>query len=299
MKQTYEMKMLKASDYTIRLYLDYFNERLRVDDYLGNLNAIIGVLDEVMEKNNFKKLIFFTRGEHWQHLLKKGFTLEGKIDGYFNGSDNYIMTMYKEIDRRTTIHWIEEDSILQAIQEKQRKLDDRKDQKSEGGKDQKLKDGTLPDQYQIRKAIKKDASALAQLYGTVFSVYPTPMNKRDYVAKMIDEGTVFYVVECDNQVVSAASADVNRILHHAELTDCATLAEHRKYGLMKKLLVQLENELKDMGIYCAFSIARALSFGMNAAFYQLGYHYSGRLTNNCYIFDKLEDMNIWVKDLSQ
>ncbi len=37
---------------------------------------------------------------------------------------------------------------------------------------------------------------------------------------------------------------------------------------------------------------------MNAAFHQLGYTYTGRLANNCYIFDKLEDMNIWVKDLS-
>ena len=37
---------------------------------------------------------------------------------------------------------------------------------------------------------------------------------------------------------------------------------------------------------------------MNLAFHQLGYTYTGRLANNCYIFDKLEDMNIWVKDLS-
>jgi putative beta-lysine N-acetyltransferase len=124
------------------------------------------------------------------------------------------------------------------------------------------------------------------------------MNNADYVKKMINDGTIFYVVECDKQLVSAASADANQTFHHAELTDCATLPEHRKYGLMKKLLIHLENDLRINGIYCAFSIARSLSFGMNAAFYQLGYQYTGRLTNNCYIFDKLEDMNVWVKDLS-
>lgn len=67
---------------------------------------------------------------------------------------------------------------------------------------------------------------------------------------------------------------------------------------MKKLIFLIEEELKNNGIYCVYSIARALSFGMNAAFHQLGYTYQGRLTNNCYIFDKLEDMNIWVKDLA-
>jgi beta-lysine N6-acetyltransferase len=68
---------------------------------------------------------------------------------------------------------------------------------------------------------------------------------------------------------------------------------------MKRLLTQLEKELVKNGIYCAYSIARALSYGMNKSFYQLGYSYTGRLTNNCYIFDKIEDMNVWVKDLSK
>jgi beta-lysine N6-acetyltransferase len=41
-----------------------------------------------------------------------------------------------------------------------------------------------------------------------------------------------------------------------------------------------------------------LSFGMNAVLYQLGYNYCGRLMNNCYIYDKLENMNMWVKNLA-
>ena len=66
---------------------------------------------------------------------------------------------------------------------------------------------------------------------------------------------------------------------------------------MKSLLIKLEEELQERSIFCSYTIARSL-FGMNAAFHQLGYTYTGRLANNCYIFDKLEDMNIWVKDLS-
>ncbi|MGQ0518927.1 hypothetical protein ACT453_58225, partial [Bacillus sp. D-CC] len=61
---------------------------------------------------------------------------------------------------------------------------------------------------------------------------------------------------------------------------------------------KVEEELQEKSIFCSYTIARSLSFGMNAAFHQLGYTYTGRLANNCYIFDKLEDRNIGVKDLS-
>jgi beta-lysine N6-acetyltransferase len=114
----------------------------------------------------------------------------------------------------------------------------------------------------------------------------------------MEEGTVFYVIETNDKIVSAASADINNKLVNAELTDCATLPEYRKHGFMKVLLMRLEQELIERGIYCSFSIARSLSYGMNACFHQLGYQYTGRMLNNCYIYDKLEDMNVWVKDLS-
>lgn len=282
MKPTYETKILKTPHYTIHLYIDYFNKRLRVDDYRGNVNLIVQELNKAMDSYNFTKLIYFSRFEHWQQLLSIGFELEGIINGYFNGSDNYIMTCYKENERRTSTSWIQEDAIIQSIREKGRKTDKSK----------------LPNQYSIRKANTEDAAKLAELYDNVFPIYPTPMNNPDYVKKMISGGTIFYVVECSNQFVSAASAEINPSLHNAEITDCATLPEHRKYGLLKRLMVELEKELKDVGIYCAFSLARALSYGMNAALYQLGYRYNGRLTNNCFIFDKIENMNVWVKDLS-
>jgi putative beta-lysine N-acetyltransferase len=274
---------LKTPQYTIHLYIDYFNKRLRVDDYRGNVNLIVQELNKAMESYKFTKLIYFSRFEHWQKLLSIGFELEGIINGYFNGSDNYIMTCYKENERRTSTSWLQEDLIIQSIREKGRKTDEPK----------------LPGEYCVRKARTEDAAMLAQLYNNVFPIYPTPMNNPDYVTKMMNGGTIFYVVECNNQLVSAASAEVNSSLHNAEITDCATLPQHRKFGLLKRLMVELEKELKDAGIYCAFSLARALSYGMNAALFQLDYQYNGRLTNNCYIFDKIEDMNVWVKDLSQ
>ena len=156
----------------------------------------------------------------------------------------------------------------------------------------------IPENYILRFATEEDAQELANLYGAIFETYPTPMNDERYIKKVMEEGTIFSVIEYEGTIVSAASAEVNEMYHNAELTDCATIPHHRKHGFMKVLISALEQELIRKNIYCSYSLARSLSMGMNAVFHQLGYEYGGRLTKNCNIWDKYEDMNIWGKDLS-
>ncbi|MDT8861556.1 putative beta-lysine N-acetyltransferase [Alkalihalobacillus sp. MEB130] len=277
-----EQKRFQTPSYVADVFLDYFNQRVRVENYRGNIKQIMIVLDQLVDDHQFTKIIFHAKPEQWTQLLSFGFELEAVFKGYSNGSDQYAMAKYKTNDRRTSEHWVKEDDILLDVYQK--------------GRDVKAKE--LPEEYTFRRAIEKDSTKLAELYNKVFDIYPTPMNEAHYVQKVIQTGSIFYIVECKGEIVSAASADVNRTYHNAELTDCATVPEHRKYGLMKKILQKLEEELKKEQIFCAFSIARSLSFGMNAVFYQLGFDYTGRLRKNCYIYDKLEDMNVWVKDLS-
>ncbi len=282
MTKFYKKLQQSTSTYDLGLFVDYFNQRIRIDHYRGNMTHILKEVCHISQEDFCEKVIFYSRPEHWHHLISFGYELEGVIPGYFSGTDSYIMTLYTNNERRTSLHWVKENKILSDIKDKGPNMNEK----------------PIPADYFFRKAEVDDAKQLAGLYGKVFQVYPTPMTDAKYVESMINDGTYFYLVEYHNEVVSAASAEVNTAHHNAELTDCATLPSHRKYGLMKKLLMYLEEELRKNGIFCAYSLARALSFGMNSAFYQLGYQYQGRLTNNCYIFDKLEDMNIWRKDLS-
>ena len=55
--------------------------------------------------------------------------------------------------------------------------------------------------------------------------------------------------------------------------------------------------MKDKDIITAYTIARAISFGMNITFAKNGYKYSGTLKNNTNISGKLESMNVWYKYL--
>jgi putative beta-lysine N-acetyltransferase len=282
MNQTATSILIEEDLYTLNAYLDPFNKRIRIDDYLGNTELLIQKAEELVQKHYAEKLIFKVRSEQLSKFFEKGFHPEAIIDSYFLGSDAYYAAKYYKVDRRVNDHWIIEDQIIKGISELK-------------PVQQKI---YPPDGYELKKADESNAMDLAAFYKQVFPIYPTPLNDPEYVKKTMLEGTVYYIFIYQGNIVSAASAEINDFYKNAELTDCATLQEHRKYGLMKFLLQELEGELRKKGIYCAYSIARALSFGMNAALLQLGYHYRGRLLNNCYIYDKLESMNMWVKDLA-
>jgi beta-lysine N6-acetyltransferase len=268
--------------YKMTLYLDKQNRRSRVDDYLGDLLSILEKAEKIAENEKADKMIIKGRKEHFIQLLERGYRFEASIDGYFLGSDCFFFSKFLTDERKMSTHWTEEDGIIKSVYH--------------------LKESSQsiapPKAYILKKMGESDAAALSKLYKSVFQIYPTPLDNPAYIVKTMQEGTVYYGFINDGQVVSAASAEVNLFYKNAELTDCATLKEHRKHGLMKILLERIEQELVENGIYCAYSIARALSFGMNAVLYQLGYAYRGRLVNNVFIYDKIENMNVWVKDLA-
>ncbi|WP_251552328.1 putative beta-lysine N-acetyltransferase [Neobacillus muris] len=273
---------LDERDFSVKIYLDPFNKRIRIDDYRGKIQAVLKKAEELAAQHQVEKLIMKARKEDVSLLFEHGLQPEAMIDRYFCGSHAYFFSKFYTADRKKNEHWVTEDQIIQSVSQL-----DLTNQRSK-----------VPQDYVLKRADESSASELASLYGQVFQIYPTPLDDPGYIKKTMADGTVYYAFSHQERIVSAASAEVNATYKNAELTDCATLPDYRKDGLMKFLLKALEQELIGSGIFCAYSIARALSFGMNAALFQLGFSYRGRLMNNCYIFDKLEDMNMWVKDLS-
>ncbi len=266
----------KGSDYIFTCTFDTFNERIRIDVYDGSVQAVIAHIQEVFT-SEYSKCIVKVKSEDVSSFLSIGYTYEGKIRFYFSGSDAHLMTKYRANWRRNSESWVDEDKLLMAVQNKPLTS---------------LK-GTPP----MRIGIESDAEALAKLYQTVFSVYPTPMDDPSYIKKAMKSDTIFYVMEDQGIIKSAASAEVNRTYRNAEMTDCATLPEYRKGGTMRQLILALETELLKQEVYYAYSIARSLSFGMNAVFHQLHYEYGGRLVNNVKIYKDWENMNLWSKTL--
>ena len=283
MKNLSKTKVIKGDNYMLETYIDPFNKRVRIDDFQGNVEKVIDEAERLADNLLAEKLIIKVRQEYFSDFLAHGFICEAKLDQYFLGSDAYFFSKFFQIDRFINEHWIAENQTIEKILGQEKNLDKSKRQKD----------------VALRKAELSDAVLLSHLYSEVFPVYPTPLHDPDYVAKTIKQGTIYFCIKQEDTIVSAASAEINHFYKNAELTDCATLMSHRKHGYVKLLLQRLEEELKRTGVFCAYSLSRAQSFGMNAAFYQLGYSYRGRLLNNCFIYSKLENMNLWVKDLSR
>jgi beta-lysine N6-acetyltransferase len=282
MSQSASTIQIEESNFFLEVYLDPFNKRIRIDDYRGNTNQVIEKAEELARIHQAEKLIMKARSEDCLHVYEKGLQPEAVVDRYFLGSDAHFFSKFYSVERKKNDHWMTEDGMIHSIYQLDTSIDK----------------PFPPKEYELKKADEECAEELSGLYRQVFQIYPTPLHNPEYVKKTMKEGTIYYVYFHQGKIVSAASAEVNSFYKNAELTDCATLTEHRKYGLMKIILRELEGELKRQGIFCAYSIARSLSFGMNAVLYQLGYKYRGRLMNNCYIYDKLENMNMWVKNLA-
>lgn len=148
-----------------------------------------------------------------------------------------------------------------------------------------------------RRAEVEDAEAIAALLGEVFAAYPTPSDDPAYVAAQLREGTPFRLVEDGGEIIACASADLVTEARTAELTDCATRPDARGRGLMRALLGDLMDDLRELEYPTAFTMARARIPGVNIAFQRLGFVWRGRMVQSCRIGQGIEDMNVWSRAL--
>lgn len=270
----------EGQGFTLRLYLDFINLRLKVIEYKGdNLAGAAGFLLAKAKEHKLGKILFNARKEAVTVLESTGYQLEGHYPKFFNGVDAYGMSCFVDPNRKKSPYWEREEDILRKISTREKK--------------QQLPE--LPEGLHMRVAGEKDAHALVELYRQVFSTYPSPLLDAGYVKEVMDSNVLFAAIFDGVTPVSAASAEMDMKNKNAELTDCATLPAYRGKGLLTYLLKYLEEEMLKRKFECLYSLARAGSAGMNASLYGLGYKYTGRFINNCHIGGRFEDMNLWVK----
>jgi putative beta-lysine N-acetyltransferase len=263
-----------------RVDFDSFNKRIRVLDYEGMAEAATAKLLKAGKEQGYEKIIVFAKAYDQKNLTHKLFVPEGEISGYYNGHKAVLMARYLEPKRKETDRWDRQDHLIQTIYDQKQKS---------------VANRSFP--FSIREASVNDADSLARLYSEAFPLYPVPITDPAYIKKSMNGGTVYYACFDGKKLVSAASAEVNHKLCHAEVTDCATLSEYAGNSILTHLIHSLEKKMKEYGIFHVFSLARADSFGMNKTLFRLSYAYGGRLCNNCVIYKGLENMNIWHKQL--
>ena len=266
---------IKIGGGSIAIFEDQFNRRVRLDEYDGASEEILNGLNQSLPLWT-EKVIAKVLPKDVPFFISAGFVCEGFVAGYFLGADMFFLVKYLSPDRAQSTNWENGQKILEDIQA----LPAVK---------------TAETAVEIKRATLADAPHLATLFTKVFPLYPIPLSEPEHIVNSMNQGTVFVFISKGDEILSAASAEINTKFGNAELTDCATLNQARGNGYMQQLIQRLEVLLAEMNIRCMYTISRSLSFGINKAFYNQGYTFGGRLFNNCYISSGLEDMNIWYK----
>jgi beta-lysine N6-acetyltransferase len=279
-----EARVRVAGDgYRAEVVVSEFNRRIHILEYDGpDLAAMIEDLSDRARDLELGKIFVKAPSGDRQALENADMHAEATISGYFSGQPAVVMSRFLREDRRRRAAAEEQQSILLKIRSRPA--------------DPSV--APLPQGHTMRVARPGDANELAMLYDLVFKSYPFPITEPGYLVETMQASVVYRIVRDDRgTLIAAASAEMARKHHNAEMTDFATLPDRRGLGLAQHTLAALEEDMKERDILNLYTIARARSAGMNRVFYNRGYDWTGTLVKNCHIAGRLEDMHVWCKTL--
>lgn len=231
------------------------------------------------KKHNYGKIFAKVPGTKLAPFVRHGFKKEATVSNLYKGQeDGEFLGLFIDKDRINEPLADQYHEVLTIAQAKKEQLV----QKPENA---------------IRLCNQTDADKIASLYSQVFASYPFPIFDPAFIAQSMQEGTLYAGVEVEGNLVALASAecDFTPNKRYAEMTDFATLPSYRGNGYAGNLLAFLEKEASSRGIQTLYTIARAISPGMNCTFSKAGYIFGGRLRNNTNIGGEIESMNVWYR----
>ncbi len=244
-------------------------------------DAILDRTEELLTSEKYSKVFAKIPVSLMEPFLAAGYEIEALAPGLFRGEETGLfMAFYPEPGRRR----IDQTAVRKVVRKALEKRDD-------------LNETNVPDSCQLRQLTPDDAIVAARVYRGVFESYPFPIHEPEYLIQTMKTNIDYFGIWENNHLIALASAERDDAAMHAEMTDFATLPACRGRGLATALLDHMESAVRDGGCRCLYTIARALSFGMNCTFGKCRYQYGGTLRNNTQISGSLESMNVWYKIL--
>lgn len=270
------------------IHFEPHNRRLKVY-HISQLHVqkTINDLKKIGKEQKCDKLIFYANEANKRFFVQSNCYYEGRIGGFFSGDDAYIFSIFLEPSRRREENHEEDNKVMNRV-----------NQKYADGPNMNVQSYFLPQGYSMRAPEEKDAIYIAELYGSVFETYPTPIHEPEFVLEMIKNDHInLTVVEYEQRIISACSTEILPDFNSAEMADCATLPEHRGNGLLTSQFCHLIQIMHQKKIKTLFTYSRSRSLGMNLVNRKLGFTYGGRMIKNSNISGRLENMNIWYKNI--
>jgi len=265
---------------------------------VSDMPEILDELDEMATSQGYGKIIAKGRRTHFEEFVTRGYLPEAVVPSFFGPEeDGVFMGKFLEANR---MREGEPDRVQEVLDVARREGSasgpegpGRTPSKEEADGEEEVPGIT------IREASPKDLEALAACYGAVFESYPFPIQDPSHLRHEQEEGTRFFTAWEEGALVAASSMEPGGAPGTVEMTDFATLPSQRGRGLATRLLAIMDEAAEEIGERVAYTIARAVSFGMNIAFARRSYRFGGTLVNNTQIGGSVESMNIWYKLLDK
>lgn len=260
-----------------RIYLMHLNKE--------DVPEIIFELDDLAKKNSYTKIFAKIPYSSLRAFLKNGYSIEATIPHFFQGKEDCIFaSKYFDVKRSCTNNADLNKKVLEnAFMKVKLHL--------EG------ENVFLDNAFLFRKAIPGDALQMTKLYSQVFDSYPFPIFDPQYIKQTMISNVIYFGIWKEGELIALSSCEMDLVNRNVEMTDFAVHPEYRGYNFSYFLLTQMEKDMQKLQIKTAYTIARSISYGMNATFAKCGYTFSGTLVNNTQIGGKIEDMNVWYKSL--
>lgn len=270
----FQNSLIQYGNYNDRIYLIKLAKK-DFPDIIKNLN------DRVLDKG-YSKIFAKIPAYAKEKFEEDGFIAEAFIPRFINGHDDvYFMGKYFSSARKISNNSQKINRILKIAESSPRKK----------------KTAPLPSPFNFKICGLSDAFKIGEMYKKIFKTYPFPIYDPKYILKTMQRNIIYFSIRKKDAIIALASSEMDIASKNVEMTDFATLPEYRGNGFSLYLLKQMENEMSKMKIKTAYTIARALSVGINKTFAKMGYTYGGTLKNNTNICGRLESMNIWYKFL--
>lgn len=247
----------------------------------SDLPEILEELNDLAANEGYTKIFAKTNARVKDVFLTDGYLEEAFVPGFYNGQeDGSFLGKFLSPERQAN-H--EADTIKAVLEAAESSKDIQKTQNDKG--------------LSIRKAGPADIADMANVYKRVFESYPFPIHDPQYLLSTMKSHISYYVTTEKGNIVAVSSAETDPVASNVEMTDFATLPEYRKRGIATKMLTYMDRAMSENGFKTAYTIARAVSFGMNITFARNGYTFAGTLLNNTNIAGSIESMNVWYNAL--
>lgn len=277
-----EKPILKMEVHSRPVVVDPYNRRLKLVGWSADDVALVSMRDVRScspEAASATKAIVYARRAQKTPFETLGFNYEAVIYGYFaDGANAHLYSCFFDARRG-------------RLDPKERAHETVRRARTKSPFANSLR-------VSSRSAQPEDARAISTFLQGAFQDYPTPIDAESLGRAIDEESTIFRLCTDEGRIVACASAEIDHENQCAEISDCATDPDYRGRGIVSQLISEVEYEAgASHGIRDFYSLARAGEVGMNCAVAKCGYHYTGRLVNNCRMPNGWESIHVWCRCL--